>query len=703
MNFLYPLFLIGSLAIALPILFHLIRRSPRDRVPFTAIRFLEPSSPRLTRKSRLEHLWLLLLRCLLLLLLAAAFARPYFERALGPFAGETNPPRRFFLLDTSASMQRGQAWEDAQTILRRQLEPIESDARAAAYTFDIQLQPLLTFEQWDAAPPAARAARLLQQARQRRPTWKATHLGNALLSAVELLEESAPRGEENRNWQIHVISDLQSGMLRDGLQDFEWPKNCFVEFHPIAIEGDTNVGLHPLPNAAGWADHETTRIRLSNAAPSTAEIFQLGWAKQGKNEMPVSPIEIYLPPGKNRALNAPPEPNDFLPNILRIIGDDHDFDNTVWHVPLRARESKVLYLGRPAGNNPDTLLFYLEKAFQQTRRHVVSVEVSSPHQPLLEAALDNLRLIIIGEPLSAALAEQVSRLNTAGTTTLLALHQDGLEATLQAILQDPTVAVTAPQSKRYALFSQIDFQHPLFAGFADPRFSDFTKIRFWSRRQLNIENRETAKTIAQFDDGLPAIVQFPRGAGALFVTAFGWQPKHSGFALSTKFVPFLYTLLDFGAGAHQIKSHYLIGQEVDLSSLAGAISIQPPQGAAIPMNGARQFRETSVPGIYTIQTAESPIRFAVNLHPAESDTAPILEETLLGLGIPIRQPPASTSVNPIVEETKRKLEAAEMENSQKFWRWIVLAALIIATLETGCSALLSRQTRADLSAVESHP
>ena len=128
MSFLYPLFLIGALAVALPILFHLIRRSPRDRIPFSALRFLEPSSPRLTRKSRLEHLWLLLLRCLILLLLAAAFARPYLESALGTFDGETNPPRHFFLLDASASMKRGRAWEDALAVLRRQLEQIETKA-----------------------------------------------------------------------------------------------------------------------------------------------------------------------------------------------------------------------------------------------------------------------------------------------------------------------------------------------------------------------------------------------------------------------------------------------------------------------------------------------------------------------------------------------------------------------------------------------
>lgn len=704
MSFLYPLFLVGALAVALPILFHLIRRSPRNRIPFSALRFLEPSSPRLTRKSRLEHLWLLLLRCLILLLLAAAFARPYLESALGTFDGETNPPRHFFLLDASASMKRGQAWEDARAILRRQLEQIETKSRAAAYAFDTQLRPLITFEQWDVAnPPNDRAARLLNRAKQISPSWKATHLGNALLTAVDLLQESTPPGEENQDWRIHVISDLQSGMLRDGLQGFEWPKHCAVELHSVEVEGNTNVGLHPMPSADGWEERETARIRISNTASSTAETFLLGWTMQGREKAPVSPTEIYLPPGKNLVRNAPPEPVDMPPEVLRIFGDDHDFDNTLWQVPFRARESKVLYFGQPSGGNSDTLLFYIEKAFQQTRRHVVSVEVFPPDRLLPQEAMKNLRLIVIGEPLAPALAEQVSRLNAGGATTLIVLHQASLEPTLQAILQDPAIAVTASPSKDYSLFGQIDFQHPLFSSFADPRFSDFTKIRFWSRNHLHLENSETAKTIARFDDGLPAIVQFPRASGSLFATAFGWQPKRSRFALSTKFVPFLYALLDFGAETRQIKSLYFVGQEVNLSSLAdaGAVSIQTPSGDSISLNGAQRFRETSEPGIYTIQTAESSIRFAVNLHPSESATAPILEETLLGLGIPLRQNISSETTNPFMEETKRKLKAAEIENSQKFWRWIVGAALLVAVLETLYSALFSRREEADSFAVES--
>ncbi len=77
MSFLMPFYIAGLAALSLPILFHLIRRVPKGQLPFSSLMFLRPSPPRLTRRSRLDHLLLLFLRALALCLLALAFARPF--------------------------------------------------------------------------------------------------------------------------------------------------------------------------------------------------------------------------------------------------------------------------------------------------------------------------------------------------------------------------------------------------------------------------------------------------------------------------------------------------------------------------------------------------------------------------------------------------------------------------------------------------
>ncbi len=55
--------------------------------------------------------------------------------------------------------------------------------------------------------------------------------------------------------------------------------------------------------------------------------------------------------------------------------------------------------------------------------------------------------------------------------------------TLAALTGWPDIQI-AEASGDYALLGQIDFTHPLFAPFADPRFSDFSHIHFWKHRRV---------------------------------------------------------------------------------------------------------------------------------------------------------------------------------------------------------------------------
>lgn len=88
MGFLTPLYIAGLAALALPLLFHLIRRIPRGEVPFSSLMFLTPTPPRITRRSRLDQLVLLALRALALALVALAFSRPFFFSRCGDIGNE---------------------------------------------------------------------------------------------------------------------------------------------------------------------------------------------------------------------------------------------------------------------------------------------------------------------------------------------------------------------------------------------------------------------------------------------------------------------------------------------------------------------------------------------------------------------------------------------------------------------------------------
>ena len=104
MGFMAPLYIIGMLAIGVPILLHLIKRTPQGRQMFSSLMFLSASPPRLTRRSRLTNLLLLMLRAAALIILAMAFARPYFHWGDNQIKDPSSGRRVIFLVESPATV-----------------------------------------------------------------------------------------------------------------------------------------------------------------------------------------------------------------------------------------------------------------------------------------------------------------------------------------------------------------------------------------------------------------------------------------------------------------------------------------------------------------------------------------------------------------------------------------------------------------------
>src|SRR3954465_5194095 len=153
MTFLAPLFLLGGLAIVGPVIFHLIRRTTKDVVPFSSLMFLAATPPRMTKRSRLENLWLLLLRILVVLLLARAVGRPLWQRMTSAEPPAEAGRRTVILLDTSASMRREDLWWRSQAKLRELLDGLRKQDGVAIVTFDRAQRTLVSFESWAQATP----------------------------------------------------------------------------------------------------------------------------------------------------------------------------------------------------------------------------------------------------------------------------------------------------------------------------------------------------------------------------------------------------------------------------------------------------------------------------------------------------------------------------------------------------------------------
>src|SRR3954466_7913661 len=121
LTFLTPLFLIGALSAAIPLVIHLSRSRRTKKMRFSTTRFFTDQFLRSYRMSRLKELFLLACRMALCGLLAMALAQPLFtpSGAAAAALGGEGARSVVLVVDNSASM--GYV-EDGVTLLRRAQE-----------------------------------------------------------------------------------------------------------------------------------------------------------------------------------------------------------------------------------------------------------------------------------------------------------------------------------------------------------------------------------------------------------------------------------------------------------------------------------------------------------------------------------------------------------------------------------------------------
>jgi hypothetical protein len=706
MSFLTPLFLLGALAVAAPILFHLVRRTTRERQVFSSLMFLAPSPPRLSKRHRLEHILLLILRCLAILLLAAGFARPFFKQTpLGDPAAAL-PKRMLVLVDVSASMQRAGVWAAARERAEQIVRSAGPADHVALFTFDRQATPLLSFEEWNRTAPGDRVALATSRLASLSPGWGGTQLGFALITAGEAIAESETRTalgtttvSSDGPRQIVLVSDLQAGSRLDTLQAYEWPKGVELVVEPVKARNPTNAGLQLIVDAGDStrAIDQNVRVRVTNSADAKREEFTLGWARPGTlTEFAAPPLDAYVPPGQSRVF-AVPVPKD-MTGLDRLIlrGDDEPFDNALYIIPPVQQQTGVLWLGTEKEGDTREPLFFVRRAFFDTPRLAIEVKVRDPAaagRQDLEAA----QLIFVSgalpPPAIAALREQVEE----GKVVAFVLKSAAAGESAGALIGRPDLGVSEVRPNGYAMLAEIDFRHPLFAPFSDPRFSDFTKIYFWKYRRFDAGAIDGARVLAAFDSGDPALVEVPIGQGRVFILASGWHPEDSQLALSSKFVPLLWSWLELAGGVELVTTQYFVGDKVPVPAAGEFANVRLPEGAPIPLpKESAEFAQTGRPGIYEFSGSGRSQRFAVNIDASESRTAPLGIDELLELGVPVAQPQVEAVRLP---ESTALLQAVEAENRQKLWRWIIAATLAVLLVESAFAGWTARRSALQTEAV----
>ncbi|MEM0925229.1 MAG: BatA domain-containing protein [Planctomycetota bacterium] len=687
MSFLAPLYLLAGLGIAAPIVLHLIRRQPKGEVEFSSLMFLDPTPPRLTRRSRLENLPLLILRCLVIAALALAFARPFLP-STQTATRESARPACILLLDQSASMRRDGVWEQAMRSAQNVIDE-DSSALISVIAFDERPSLQLGLENSEELSGDSRGSVAKQTLEELRPTWRATNLGDAIRFAADYASRFTLRrediGDGSNSTRVVLISDLQSGAAIDSLQGYEWPEGVWLDLRPVRPQTAGNLSLRVLRRAAletrtdDVEDQSTLRLRIRHAGDGSASTATLNLDDQTESKKTVqvdvgaSLVTSFDLPGTSQQERA----------RLRLTGDQDPFDNTFYFIRPKKARQRVLFVSRQTENadSRETLELFVDQVPWSDATRDVRLESVSEWPGDLKVKLDpTAKSSASLETTTPFCVVDATMLDEASVTKLTSYLRDGGRAVLvldrelnaaqidalSDLLQVPELTCEASSDDEFRLVSSIDFDAPIIAPLSQPGTGDFSTVRIWKHQKLSGMTPETS-VLLRLDNGSPLLLRRvfeasenaaePSFPGRLWILTCGWQPSQSQVALSTKFVPLMLGML--GPNRQLPPQSLTVGDPVEEEIARG--------------DDDQSFAEQ--PG-FVERTDGTTV--AVNLSSSESETLPLDPDRFSQLGIVT----SSRAQQQRDRQVERALRDREIESRQAWWQWLVLATLGFVGAET---------------------
>jgi hypothetical protein len=586
MSFLYPAFLIGAVAVALPIVLHFLRRDEAPDVPFSAVRLLRQSPVERARRRRLRDILLLAARVAALLLLAAAFARPYVQ-------GAAPSPVRVVAIDRSYSMGGAGRFERALDLARAAVDDA-AGARVAVVAFDTRAETI-------AMPGGAGEAR-------------------AALSKV-----SAGSGGTNYRALLDAVRDLAGGapgrlvMVTD-LQQSGWEGEPRPSLPPGWTVEVRDVGAAP-PNVAVTAlrverDTIVATVRNGGSDPRRGRIRGVA---DGRT---VSEAEYAVEPRESREVALPLPPS--APPALTVAIDDGE--------GLAPDNERHLVLG--AGGAPKTLViasgdrpgFYVSRALQTSLGEDGAIEAEVVAGTRLSSMTpDELRGY-------AALALLSTRgLDRKGRDTLAAQVRGGaglfvaaspdLEIDVLRSLADwdPPLEIVAQGEQRLTL-AATDLRHPIFRPFG-ALAANLGQARFERTWQVAPAGWVV---VARFSNGSPALLERALGRGRVVLFASDVDRRWNDLPLHPGFVPFAIEAIRHAGAGRPAAREYVAGQTPDgvgpnpgiyrVGGGLAAVNVDPAEGLAarVPEETfaqlAQQTTSTAVAAAAAVQARQTESR-----------------------------------------------------------------------------------------------
>ena len=564
MSFLYPAFLLGAIAIAIPIALHLMRRDVAPEVPFTAVRLLRRSPIQRSKRRRLRDLLLLAARVAALLLLAAAFARPFVPSAL-PLG------TRVIAIDRSYSMSAPGQFAKALELARGAIDNAASSERVAVIAFDERARLV--------AEPGTRADAMAALAGVS-PSFGATRYAPLVRKATEVAEGGGGT--------LVVVSDLQrSGW--ENTQPILLPAGWNVELLDVG-EARGNLSITALtvePDRLvatvrnGWSVRKAGRLRIRH---DDRELATVAYDAAPASSIEV-PVEIRTP----------------VAGSIAVALDDPDgfgADDTRYRALGSGAQPRVLLVSYGAGSG-----FYVARALETASSEEGGVAVDRTTGPafskLPAERLSDTSLIVLTATrgLDRRARETVAAFTRAGGGLLITAAPD-LEGPVLSTVFGWQPALSPIEMRDGPLtFAATDLRHPIFSPFG-PLLANLGQVRFNRAWRVAPDGWEIA---ARFSNGAPALLERVEGKGRVVLFASDLDRRWNDLPLHPAFVPFVietvrhaasrneaareFTVADAPAGAEPRPGVY----QLDGGRRAVTVNVDAREGDATRL-GADEFK-----------------------------------------------------------------------------------------------------------------
>ena len=508
MSFLYPAFLVGALAIALPVILHLLRRDVAPEVPFTAVRMLRRSPVERSRRRRLRDLLLLAARVAALLLLAAAFARPYLQAANGGGI-------LVVAVDRSYSMSAPGRFNQALALARTAIGAASIGERVALVAFDDRADVI--------AEPGSAADAL--------SALEGLTAGFGSTDYVPVVQKAAELGKGSGGTLV-IVTDMQRAGWADR-SDAQLPANW--QLRAMDVGGSApNVAIHAM---------RIEPDRIVASIYNGADAVRRGQIRVADGNRQLTTGQFTVEPG---ALTDVPVavkvPSD---GGLSVTIDDPGgiaADDTRYAV-LGTTQSNVTIA---AGGSQRQSGFYLERALETSADEPdgLDAKVVSGSAVTAESLSSQSAVVLLStRGLTRQARQAIADFTRRGGGLLLVAAPD-LEVSVVSTMFDWSPPLTATEHQGPLTLAVTDVRHPIMRPFG-ALSANLGHVRFDRGWRIRPDGWEV---VARFSDGTPALLERREGTGRVVIFASDVDRRWNDFPLHPAFVPFTIESVRYAAG-----------------------------------------------------------------------------------------------------------------------------------------------------------